>query len=159
MKAFPVLTCVAKMPKDAFAAVAASVAVLSLGAALAVAIAGNETSAAAGPCSKGAVSRLYFGQSTPDGFVSEAQWRAFVAESVIPRFAAGFTEMQANGHWRDDRGQTNEEETRIVEIAHDDSPPVQERIRAVAAEYRRRFAQQSVLVTRVPSVQCFESGI
>ncbi len=29
------------------------------------------------------------------------QWRAFVAESVTPRFPGGFTELQAQGHWRD----------------------------------------------------------
>ena len=40
-------------------------------------------------CSEGAFSRLYFW---------ELKWRAFVAESVTPRFPAGFTELQAQGH-------------------------------------------------------------
>lgn len=52
-------------------------------------------------CSEGAVSRLYFGQTTPVGALTELQWRAFVAESVTLRFPAGFTELQAQGHWRD----------------------------------------------------------
>jgi Protein of unknown function (DUF3574) len=106
-------------------------------------------------CSEGAVSRLYFGQTTPDGVVAEMQWRAFVAESVTPRFPAGFTELQGQGHWRDGRGAVIEEDTRIVEIVHDGMPSARERVRAVAADYRHRFAQQSVLVTQAASLRCF----
>jgi Protein of unknown function (DUF3574) len=94
-------------------------------------------------CSEGAVSRLYMGQTTPGGAVTEMQWRAFVAESVTPRFPAGFTELQAQGHWRDGRGTTIEEGTRIVEIVHDGEPLSRERVREVAADYKHRFAQQS----------------
>jgi hypothetical protein len=57
-------------------------------------------------CSEGAVSRLYLGQTTSAGAVTELQWRAFVAQSVAPRFPAGLTELQAQGHWRDGRGVT-----------------------------------------------------
>ncbi len=106
-------------------------------------------------CSDGAVSRLYLGQTTPTGVVSGAEWRAFIAESVTPRFPAGFTELQAQGHWRDDRGIISEEETRIVEIVHDGAPLTRERFREVAADYKRRFAQQSVLITQSQSFQCF----
>ena len=106
-------------------------------------------------CSEGAVSRLYLGQATPAGAVTEMQWRAFVAESVTPRFPAGFTELQAQGHWRDDRGATIEEGTRIIEIFHDGEPLSRKRVRAVAADYKRRFAQQSVLITEARSFHCF----
>jgi hypothetical protein len=106
-------------------------------------------------CSEGAVSRLYFGQTTPVGAVTELQWRAFVAESVTLRFPAGFTELQAQGHWRDGRGTTIEEGTRIVEIIHDGEPLSRERIREVAADYEHRFAQQSVLITQAQSFHCF----
>jgi hypothetical protein len=126
------------------------------GAAVAVGVApggGAESS-----CWRGTVSRLYLGQSTPTGVVTEAQWRAFVAEAVALRFPHGFTELSAHGHWRDDRGTAIAEQTRIVEIAHDDSPQVRERIRGIATDYRRRFAQQSVLVTQTQSLQCFENG-
>lgn len=46
-------------------------------------------------------------------------------------------------HRRDARGRVLEEPTRIVEIAHDDSPLVRSHIRAIASDYGRRFAQQS----------------
>ena len=65
-------------------------------------------------CSEGAVSRLYLGQTTPAGVVTEAQWRTFVAESVTPRFPAGFTELQAQGRWRDERGTRSSRRTRAL---------------------------------------------
>ena len=131
------------------------VAVLSLGAATTLALENNEWKRPGDSCADGMVSRLYFGQATPVGAVTSAQWRAFVAKSVTPRFPAGFTEFQAQGHWRDDRGTVIEEETRIVEIAHDGASLSREHIRAVAAEYKKHFAQQSVLVTQFRSLQCF----
>jgi len=132
------------------------VAILSLGAvATTLGLESSELKRPADSCAEGMVSRLYFGQATPVGAVTSAQWRAFVAQSVTPRFPAGFTELQAQGHWRDDRGTIVEEETRIVEIAHDGASLSRERVRDVAAEYKTRFAQQSVLVTQFQSLQCF----
>jgi hypothetical protein len=90
--------------------------------------------------------------------VTEGEWRAFVAAAVPPRFPGGFTELQAHGRWRDARGQSIEEATRIVEITHDDAAPVHASVRAIAADHRRRFAQQSVLVTQSRSLQCFHHG-
>lgn len=142
------------MPNHRFAA-AASGAALALGAlALAGAPGGSD-----GACSQGTVSRLYLGQSTPAGVVTEAEWHDFVAQAVTPRFPGGFTEVQAHGRWRDQRGQSIDEATRIVEIAHDDAQRLHERVRAIAADYRRRFAQQSVLVTQSSAVHCFDNGV
>ena len=112
---------------------------------------------AGGACSQGAMSRLYLGQSTGAGDVTESQWRAFVADAVAPRFPAGFTELTANGHWRDDNGRAIDERTRIVEIAHDGAPATRERIRAIAADYRQRFAQESVLITQSRTMNCFDN--
>jgi hypothetical protein len=112
---------------------------------------------AGGSCSHGTTSRLYLGQSTRAGDVTESQWRAFVAEAVAPHFPAGFTELKANGHWRDDNGMAIDERTRIVEIAHDGAPATRERIRAIAADYRQRFAQESVLITQSRTMNCFEN--
>jgi hypothetical protein len=106
-------------------------------------------------CATGAVSRLYLGQSTPNGFVTETQWRDFVEQSIATRFPQGFTELRAHGRWRNGGGESIEEGTRIIEIVHDDVPPVRERVGTIASEYRRRFAQESVLVTRARSYQCF----
>lgn len=134
---------------------AAALVLASLGAA---AVAVGTASIGDSSCSRGTVSRLYLGQSTPTGVVTEAQWRDFVTEAVTRRFPDGFTELQAQGRWRDGRGTVLEELTRIVEVAHDGSGSARERIRGIAADYRRRFAQQSVLVTQLPSLHCFDSG-
>ena len=131
------------------------VVVLSLGAATTMALERSELKRPGDSCTAGVVSRLYFGQATPVGAVTSAQWHAFVAQSVTPRFPAGFTELQAQGHWRDDRGTVVEEETRIVEIAHDGASLSRGHVRAVATEYKKRFSQQSVLVTQFRSLQCF----
>ena len=132
------------------------VVMLSIGAvATTLALEGDELKRAGDSCADGVVSRMYFGQATPAGAVTAAQWRAFVAQSVTPRFPAGFTELQAQGQWRDDDGVVIEEHTRIIEIAHDGAAPSREHVRAVAAEYKRHFAQQSVLVTQFRSLQCF----
>jgi len=133
-----------------------SVLALTLGV-LAAAHAIDERHSYAGSgCSHGTTSRLYLGQASRAGDVSESQWRAFVEEAVAPRFPAGFTELKANGHWRDDNHRAIEEDTRIVEITHDDSPHMRPRIRAIAVDYRQRFAQESVLITRFRTIKCFE---
>ena len=71
-------------------------AVLSTALALAL---NAHAPAADNPCSAGVVSRVYFGQTTPWGAVTEVQWQAFVAQTLTPRFPSGFTELRARGHW------------------------------------------------------------
>src|SRR5947209_19923987 len=64
--------------------------------------------------------RLFFGLSRPDGgVVSEAEWRAFLADAVTPRFPAGFTVVAAEGQWRDEASAAVLRETsRILLIVH-----------------------------------------
>jgi len=107
------------------------------------------------PCSAGVVSRVYFGQTTPWGAVTDVQWQAFVAQTLTPRFPSGFTELRARGHWRAAPGSILEEDTRVIEVAHDGSAQARERVLGVAADYRRAFGQQSVLVTQSQALQCF----
>lgn len=154
--ALPTLTMFKNRPLSAASLGCIFVATLLLGAvAAAPALVDNGIRRPADSCADGMVSRVYFGQTTPNGVVTDAQWRVFVAESVTPRFPAGFTELQAHGHWRDSRGTIVNEATRIVEIAHDGAPLARARVRSVAADYKTRFAQQSVLVTQFLSFQCF----
>jgi hypothetical protein len=120
---------------------------------------GRVSTAREGACSAATVTRLYLGQNTPAGAVTETQWRAFVAEAVSPRFPDGFTELNGQGQWRDARGTINAERTRIIEIAHADAARPRADVRAIAADYRRRFAQESVLITRTRALQCFEDGV
>jgi Protein of unknown function (DUF3574) len=106
------------------------------------------------PCSIGQISRIYLGQSTPSGGVTEAEWQQFIDEAVTPRFPHGFTVLPGEGHWRNAFGVSQREATRVLEIAHDHNPSSRDRVHQLANEYKRRFTQHSVLVTQVPSYQC-----
>jgi Protein of unknown function (DUF3574) len=106
------------------------------------------------PCFAGQISRVYLGQSTPNGTVTDAQWQQFITESVTPRFPRGFTVLAAEGQWRGANGEMQHEATRVLEIAHDHNPYTRARVHDLANDYKRQFAQQSVLVTQVPSYQC-----
>lgn len=105
-------------------------------------------------CTVGTLSRLYLGLTTPTGVVTETQWQRFVAETVTQHFPAGFTVLAAQGQWRAADGTSHQEKTRVLEVVHDDDPLARAHVQAVAHDYKRRFAQESVLVTRAPVRQC-----
>jgi hypothetical protein len=90
---------------------------------------------------------LYFGLSRPDGgTVSEAEWQGFLADAVTPLFPAGFTVIAAEGQWQEAGPPATivREPTRLLVIVHGD-PADDGRIDALIDNYKRRFAQQSVL--------------
>jgi uncharacterized protein DUF3574 len=90
--------------------------------------------------------QLFFGLSRPDGAdVSAAEWQSFLAETVTPRFPAGFTVSAVEGQWRaDGTAAIVRESSRILLIVH----PAGEGDAAIAAmidAYKARFRQDSVL--------------
>ncbi|HEY2092221.1 MAG TPA: DUF3574 domain-containing protein [Thermoanaerobaculia bacterium] len=85
---------------------------------------------------------LYFGTNKPTGVVSAVEWRTFVDQVITPRFP-GFTEWDAQGHWKSDR-----EFTHVVEIVHPDRGENNRKIGEIIAEYKRRFQQEAVLLIR-----------
>ncbi|MFW7267151.1 DUF3574 domain-containing protein [Gluconacetobacter sp. Hr-1-5] len=96
---------------------------------------------------RGIEASLLFGLTRPDGRpVTDAEWQAFLARAVTPRFPDGLSVFQASGHWRDRTSlQVTAEPSRIVWIAADpDAPGLATRLDAIRAEYRRDFQQQSV---------------
>jgi hypothetical protein len=105
-------------------------------------------------CGNGSVTRLYLGQATPSGTVTDAEWQQFITETVTPRFPEGFTVLNAQGQWRSRDGGIHREDTRVLEIVHRDDPASQAQLRALAHAYKRRFSQESVLLTQLPSYQC-----
>lgn len=92
------------------------------------------------------VDALYFGTSRPGGTVSDAEWRAFVAEAITPVWP-GFTEWTAVGHWRG-----VEEVTHVVQIAHLSRRGNDEQIIRIINQYKRRFQQESVFWIRTPGL-------
>jgi hypothetical protein len=89
---------------------------------------------------------LYFGRAVPaGGEVDENAWRQFEHDVLTPAFAQGFSVLDARGRWRGNDGETRSERSRIVVIVHADSAQIARAVRDVAARYRERFHQESVL--------------
>ena len=85
---------------------------------------------------------LYFGTGKPvGGAVTDAEWRAFLDDTVAVHFPRGFTTWDASGEWRGGR-----ERAHVVFIVH--LPATDGDVDAVVAAYRKRFAQESVLRVR-----------
>lgn len=92
---------------------------------------------------------LYFGRHRPDGgTVDEAGWRAFVDDVLTPRFPDGLTIVSATGQWRGGDGAIEREPSEIVTILHAGGATARRAIAEVVEEYKRRFAQESVLRER-----------
>ncbi len=105
-------------------------------------------------CESGNVTRLYLGQASPTGVVTPAQWQQFVSDTVTPRFPDGFTVLDAQGQWRGRDGTITQEATRVLEIVHTDDAQSRASVQALAHAYKRRFSQNSVLLTQLASFKC-----
>jgi hypothetical protein len=92
--------------------------------------------------------RLYFGRSHPGGVVTEAEWALFLADVVTPRFPQGLTVWSADGQWRDNSRRIKREPTFVLEVVHETDASADQSLKEIVAEYRRRFAQESVLWVR-----------
>jgi hypothetical protein len=92
-------------------------------------------------------SELFFGRLKPDGsVVTDAEWRAFVADHVTTRFPEGFTVIDALGQYRGRDGQIKEEPTKVLVIVHGPEPRQRAAIQELRDLYRRLFQQESVLL-------------
>lgn len=90
-------------------------------------------------------SELYFGRTKPGGEVSAAEWDAFLAEEVTPRFPEGLTVLDAYGQWRNADGKIGKEATKLLVLVHPDEPAAAKKIGEITEAYKKRFAQESVL--------------
>jgi SAM-dependent methyltransferase len=62
---------------------------------------------------------VYFGRNRPDGgTVSDAEWEAYLDSVVTPRFPAGFTVVEAEGHWQGRSGVVERERTEVLTLLH-----------------------------------------
>lgn len=88
---------------------------------------------------------LYFGTARPKGTVSELEWQLFLRDEVTSRFPGGLTSWDADGQWRTPEGKIEYERSKVLLLVHPDTPAAREAIRAIIAQYRKLFEQQSVL--------------
>ena len=83
---------------------------------------------------------LFFGRTG-----SEADWRAFVADAVTPRFPAGFTLLDGHGQWRQPAtGRIIAEPSTVLVVVAEPGEATLAALEAIRADYRRRFNQDSV---------------
>lgn len=88
---------------------------------------------------------LYFGRDKPaGGEVSDAEWAAFVADTVTPRFPAGLTVIDARGQHRDPAGVIGSERTKLVVVVVYDAPAHRARVASIVETYTKRFGQHEV---------------
>lgn len=100
--------------------------------------------------------RLFFGRSIPGGGeVTDAQWAAFVAEVITPRFPGGFTVWRGAGHWRGDDGAAISEQSCVLEVVHAADPAIDAKLEEIARAYRTRFNQDAVMRIRAPAELTF----
>ncbi len=99
---------------------------------------------------------LYFGTNKPGGIVSDAEWQAFLATDVTPRFPQGITSWQASGQWRSATGALEHESSHVLQLVHPDNADTERAVREVMDLYRKRFEQEAVLRVRLPACTSFK---
>jgi hypothetical protein len=141
--------------RSLFTAVLAATVILALG--LLVARQSPLTESPSKPnCAERLQVRLFFGLGTPDGTLSDDEWRRFLADVVTPRFPRGLTVVHADGQWRgSDHVQVMREPSRVVEIVHEDQRDLDRRVQEIVAIYRRWYRQESVMLTKQRIEACF----
>lgn len=105
----------------------------------------------------GTVETLYFGTAKAGGAVAvtDAEWQHFVDTEISPRFPNGFTTWDAAGQWRTKDGSIERERTHIVQIVGYDDARAGD-IRAIVDDYKKLFAQESVLCVRTRAGIAFQ---
>ena len=89
--------------------------------------------------------------------MSEAQWRAFLAREVTPRFPEGLSVFDATGQWRDAKTKALvRERSKIVRVLLPADAAADEKIEEIAAAYIKRFKQDSVGIVRRPACVHFK---
>lgn len=96
---------------------------------------------------------LYFGMSKPDGTtVSEAEFKAFMDESITSRFPDGLTLLTGYGQYLGENGEIAKETSKVLVLFYpSDMSNSNENIEAIRNEYEKLFQQESVL--RVDSLE------
>ncbi len=99
---------------------------------------------------------LYFGRTANGARVDDAAWRRFLAEVVTPRFPSGFTVLDGYGQWRGRAsGQIASEPSTVVIVLAEPGEATLAALAAIRADYRRRFAQESVGLALTDSCASF----
>ena len=95
---------------------------------------------------------LYFGLATRQGEVTAADWSAFLAEEVTPRFPDGLSVVDIYGQWQGKNETTPERlRTKMLVIDYPDTPENRARIDAIRSAWRQKTGDQSVMRVTEPA--------
>ena len=90
--------------------------------------------------------RLFFGRNRGGvEVVTDAEWRAFLAEEITPRFPDGLTVVDAAGQWRGASAAIERERAKMLLILAAPGAEGLRRTDEIAEAYKRTFGQESVL--------------
>ena len=102
--------------------------------------------------------RLFMGRGDGDReVVSDADWDGFLADTITPRFPDGLSVIDVAGQGTNADGSLDRERTKMLLVL---VPPTDEtalnRMNEIAAEYKRRFTQDTVLRVIAPACVAFK---
>ena len=105
------------------------------------------TNCATQTCSPGTtptlVAQLFMGRTQPTGEVTDADWSSFAADTITPRFPAGFSVLDAQGQWRGTNG-IIVECIKILLVSAPDTTATRAALIEISDAYKLRFHQDSV---------------
>ncbi len=84
--------------------------------------------------------------------VSDAQWTAFLAEEVTPRFPGGLSVLDLAGQYRAPGGPIVRENSKLLAVIVFDAPAHAPKVESIVDAYKVTFGQHSVL--RVEHAVC-----
>ncbi|HWD68085.1 MAG TPA: DUF3574 domain-containing protein [Caulobacteraceae bacterium] len=88
---------------------------------------------------------LFFGAEVRGGGeISDADWQAFLAAEVTPRFPEGLTTWDADGRWRAPSGVQTHEKSRVLLLVMSGQRNERARLDALIDAYKTRYHQLSV---------------
>ena len=101
---------------------------------------------------------LFFGRGDSSGaeVVSEEAWDEFLADTVTPRFPDGLTVMDGRGQWQLEPGAVQKEGTKVLYLLTDTGGGDGLLLNEISEEYKRRFGQESVLLTSGTTCAAFK---
>ena len=102
--------------------------------------------------------QLYFGRSDASGVpgaVSDQDWEQFLEDTVTPRFPDGLTVTDGTGRWRNESGEILREQSKVLTLLVWPDETARQRLDEIAAQYKSRFDQESVLLTSAQTCASF----
>jgi hypothetical protein len=88
---------------------------------------------------------LYFGLVAKGREIGEAEWAAFLAAEVTPRFPDGLSVVDVAGQYRNPAGTISRERSKLLVVVVLDAPAHLAKVQAIVDAYKRQFSQLSVL--------------